>query len=249
MMDRAEHVRMNMEKEKQEKHTCEELEEVVRTLRSDHGCPWDREQTFQSMRSCLVEEAYEYLAAIRIYEKTGNPENMREELGDLLFQVVMSSQMAEEQGMFTMSDVVADITSKMIRRHPHVFGGQATDIHRKEQVNWDEIKKQEKVGKSWIESPLREIPMEHPALVRGPKVLKKVDALYERCLTEEETLTKLSEDIHAFAECGQHSENEKSSLLGDVLMSICNLARVWKIPLEQILQDRIENLIDEKEKL
>lgn len=232
-----------------EKYTCEELEEVVRTLRGEHGCPWDKAQTFQSLRTCLIEEAYEYLAAVRIYENTGNAENMREELGDLLLQVVMNSQIAAELNLFSFSEVAAEISAKMIRRHPHVFGGQKNSPDDGSRQSWDEIKKREKEGKTWIESPLREIPMEHPGLIRGPKVLKKADKLYGQCPNEQESLKRLEQEIQQLGEtAGEESqEQQRMTLLGEILLELCNLSRIWKLPLEQILQDRIEKLITEKE--
>ncbi len=241
---------------KKEKYTCEELEAVVQTLRSENGCPWDRAQTFQSLRSCMLEEAYEYLSAVRIYEQTGNAENMREELGDLLLQVVMNSRIAEELGLFTLSDVAEEISKKMIRRHPHIFSGHVGLHDDGSQKSWDEIKKQEKEGKIWIESPLREIPMEHPALIRTPKVLKKVDKLYEPGLNEAETLSELEETLRKLGSVSEEQETEadvkrceehRIRLVGDLLMSVCNLGRIWKLSLEQILQDRVEELIDKNE--
>lgn len=98
------------------------LIEVVRRLRAEDGCPWDREQTHGSLKAPVIEEAAEVICGINIYEQTGNPENLKEELGDLLLQVVMQSQIAEEEGIFSLEDVVRGIKEKMIRRHPHVFG-------------------------------------------------------------------------------------------------------------------------------
>lgn len=241
------------------RNTFDKLEEVVRVLRSEQGCPWDRAQTLQSLRPCILEETYEYLAAVRIYEKTGNVENLREELGDLLLQVVMNSEIARELGLFELSEVEEEICEKMIRRHPHIFSGQSAGHDDGSQRSWDEIKKQEKAGKSWIESPLREIPKEHPALIRGPKVLKKADKLYEVCPDEQGTLSGLEAELHRLkeeiglpeseAQEAAQTQNRRSRILGDLLMDICNLGRIWKLPLEQILQDRIEELIEKHEKL
>lgn len=120
------------------------------------------------------------LASIRIYDQTGNPENMIEELGDVLLQVVMHAQIASEEGLFTMEDVVNEVSQKMVRRHPHVFGTGRADTPDEVLVNWEEIKKEEKKDKEWVKSPLKEIPRELPALTRATKVLKKVDKLYEK---------------------------------------------------------------------
>lgn len=125
----------------------DELKEVVRKLRAPDGCPWDREQTHSSLKPGCIEEAAEVLCGINVYERTGNPENLKEELGDLLLQVVMQAQIAEEEGIFTMDDVAKGITEKLIRRHPHVFGDVEVADSKEVLKNWDEIKAKEKEGK------------------------------------------------------------------------------------------------------
>lgn len=227
-----------------EKYRSDNLEEVVQFLRSEQGCPWDRAQTFESLRTCMLEEAYEYLAAVRIYDETGNAENMREELGDLLLQVVMNSVIAQEMGLFDLHQVETEICEKMIRRHPNIFAGKSEGHEDGSQKSWDEIKKQEKEGKEWIASPLREIPMEHPALIRAPKVLKKVDRLYETCPDEEETFAGMEK---ALAELKTAEKDTREGILGELFIQICNLGRIWKLPLELIAQDRIEELIEKYE--
>ena len=130
-----------------EKYTFEEFVKIIEMLRSENGCPWDREQTHESLRSCMMEEAAELLGAIRIYNQTGNAENMQEELGDILLQAVMHSVIAAEEGLFTIEDVIGGISKKMIRRHPHVFSGQNIEGTEALLENWEEIKKQEKEEK------------------------------------------------------------------------------------------------------
>ena len=132
----------------------EDLERIVALLRAPGGCPWDREQTHGSLKAACVEEAAEVVGGINILEQTGNAENLKEELGDLLLQVVMHAQIAKEEGLFTLEDVMRGITDKMIRRHPHVFGTTAVSGSDEVLVNWAEIKKQEKEGKEWMESYL-----------------------------------------------------------------------------------------------
>ena len=125
----------------------DEFKEVVRRLRAEDGCPWDREQTHGSLKPPVIEEAAEVICGINILEATGNSENLKEELGDLLLQVVMQAQIAEEEGIFTLDDVINGIREKMIRRHPHVFGGEKAGSPEEVLVNWEEIKKREKEGK------------------------------------------------------------------------------------------------------
>lgn len=125
----------------------ERFEEIVKKLRAKDGCPWDREQTHASLKPTCIEEAAEVICGINILEKTGEAENLKEELGDLLLQVVMHAAIAEEEGLFTMDDVIAGVSEKMIRRHPHIFGG--TNVSGSDEVlkNWEEIKRLEKAGK------------------------------------------------------------------------------------------------------
>ena len=125
----------------------DELIEVVRRLRAPDGCPWDREQTHMSLKPGIIEEASEVICGINVYDKTGNYENLKEELGDLLLQVVMQAQIAEEEGLFTFDDVAAGISEKLIRRHPHVFGDVKVSGTDEVLANWDEIKAKEKEGK------------------------------------------------------------------------------------------------------
>ena len=127
----------------------ERLRDVVAQLRGEHGCPWDREQTHGSLKATCIEEAAEVIGGINILEETGNPDNLREELGDLLLQVVMNAQIAEEEGFFTMDDVSRTVSDKLVRRHPHVFGNSEFSSPEEAKKRWDEIKKMEKDGREW----------------------------------------------------------------------------------------------------
>ena len=231
------------------KYTYEEFLKIIKTLRGENGCPWDRVQTHESLKPCMTEEAAELLASIRIYERTGNPENMIEELGDVLLQVVMHAQIASEEGLFTMEDVVDEVSRKMVRRHPHVFGTGDADTPEEVLTNWEEIKKEEKQGKDWMESPLREIPQELPALTRAAKVLKKADKYYGKGSTYEQDVAKLQASVEALKACEpQAYSKELEQILADMLMRLSDIARIGKISHEQALTDRIEDLIDEYEK-
>ena len=231
-----------------EKYNFEDFVKIIERLRAKDGCPWDREQTHDSLRPCMMEEAAEFVSSVRIYHESGSAENMREELGDILLQVVMHSVIAEEEGLFTLGDVIEEASEKMIRRHPHIFGTAEADSSEQVLQNWDEIKKKEKEGKSWIESPLREVPKELPSLTRGPKVLKKIDKLYEAAPSRKETAEKLLETVRELSACGEETGKEQvEKLLGDALLGLCEIARREKIPAEQVLMDRIEELIEEKE--
>lgn len=132
----------------------EEFEAIIARLRAPDGCPWDREQTHDSLKKPCIEEAAEVICGINILSKTGDPENLKEELGDLLLQVVMHAQIAKEEGQFTMDDVIQTVIDKMVRRHPHVFGSAAVSGSGEVLQKWDEIKKEEKAGKEWTEAYL-----------------------------------------------------------------------------------------------
>ena len=232
----------------QAKYTYEDFLTIIETLRSENGCPWDREQTHASLRPCMMEEAAEVLAAIRIYEQTGDYANLREELGDVLLQVVMHSRIAEEEGLFTMEDVVNEVAEKMVRRHPHVFGTVEVDNSEQVLANWEDIKKKEKEGKKTTETPLREIPKELPALTRAPKVLKKVDKLYEAGSDYATALDKLKEAVDKLSEkTPTPYDSNIEKLVGDILMTVSDISRICKLSQEQILTDRIEDLIDRYE--
>ncbi|MDD6492067.1 MAG: MazG family protein [Firmicutes bacterium] len=132
----------------------EEFKNIIARLRAPSGCPWDREQTHSSLKAACIEEAAEVICGINILEDTGNPDNLKEELGDLLLQVVLHAQIAEEEGLFTLDDVICGISEKMIRRHPHVFGEKTVSASGEVLTGWGDIKKWEKAGKEWTEAYL-----------------------------------------------------------------------------------------------
>ena len=134
------------------KKAAEALEEfihVVAALRSENGCPWDKAQTMNSLKPCMINEMTEASAAVDLFHETGNPDNLCEELGDVLLQVVLLTQIASEEGLFQMEDVIRGVSQKMIRRHPHVFG-ENTGVKEAEEIpgRWEEIKRLEKNGKT-----------------------------------------------------------------------------------------------------
>lgn len=140
-------------KDNKKTYTLEDFQEIIRILRGEYGCPWDKEQTHGSLADCMTEEAAEAVLGIRQYEETGDAENMKEELGDVLLQIVMHAQLAEEEGLFTMEDILYEICEKMIRRHPHVFEPDGTPLNGREPdpanlKSWKEIKAMEKQKKA-----------------------------------------------------------------------------------------------------
>ena len=125
------------------------LKEIVKRLRSEDGCSWDRAQTHSSLKPECIEEAAEVIYGINILEDTGDAENLREELGDLLLQVMFHAVIAEEEGLFTFDDVAKTVSDKMVRRHPHVFGGVTFQSEEELYAAWEDIKKREKQGRQW----------------------------------------------------------------------------------------------------
>lgn len=130
------------------KYNFDDFVKIIEQLRGENGCPWDREQTYESLKPCLINETAEALGAINILKETNDCTNLCEELGDVLLQVVMLSQIAKEEGRFSMEDVVQGVSEKMIRRHPHVFGSAQVENSGQVLANWEDIKKKEKQGKT-----------------------------------------------------------------------------------------------------
>ena len=133
----------------------ERLKDVVIRLRAEDGCPWDRVQTHASLKTTCIEEAAEVICGVNILEEKGDPENLKEELGDLLLQVMFHAVIAEEEGLFTFDDVARTVSEKMIRRHPHVFSGVVYDSDEDRHAAWEQIKQAEKAGKEWQEPYLK----------------------------------------------------------------------------------------------
>lgn len=150
----------------------ERLKEIVETLRSENGCPWDRVQTHESLKPECIEEASEVICGINILSKTGDPENLKEELGDLLLQVMFHSVIAEEEGYFTFDDVCKTVSDKMERRHPHVFGGVTFSSDEERHAAWEEIKRKEKEGREWQNDYLKEAFTESAALIEKARERK-----------------------------------------------------------------------------
>lgn len=229
-------------------YTMDDFVAIIKRLRDKDGCPWDKEQTHLSLRSCMMEEAAELLHAIRIYDQTGNAENMQEELGDILLQVVMHSVIAQEEGIFTLEDVVDEVSRKMIHRHPHVFGNEQITDGAHQLKRWEELKKEEKEGKDWVTTPLRDIPPELPALTRASKVCKKVHSLYGQEYSYEEALQQMEDVLWELKNINPQAEKDKTeSLLGQMLLAQSKIAASNRLVLEQKLNDTIDGIIEKYE--
>jgi tetrapyrrole methylase family protein/MazG family protein len=206
------------------------LVDIVKRLRGPGGCPWDKEQTFQTLKPYILEEAYELYDAL----ESGDIDNLKEELGDVLLHVVMISEMTDEQGFFNLDDVTATISEKMIRRHPHVFGD--TQVNSAEEVltNWEAIKKTEKPTAA---SVMDSIPRSLPALSQAHKIQKKASKLGFDWPSAEGALDKCEEEFAEFREELKANQAEKmEDELGDILFSVVNVCRKLKIDPEQALR-------------
>lgn len=163
-----------MDKEKNRLESIGRLCEVVAQLRGPGGCPWDRVQTHESLKPACIEEAAEVLGGIDILRETGRAENLKEELGDLLLQVVFHAQLAQEKGLFSLADVAEAAAAKMVRRHPHVFHEPMLDDAGRPLTGWKEIKAQEKKGREWEEDYLPHAFEESSALIEQAKKRKGI---------------------------------------------------------------------------
>lgn len=207
------------------------LKQIVEILRSPDGCPWDREQTHQSIRKNLIEETYEVLETI----DDEDPDAMCEELGDLLMQIMLHSQMAAEEGYFTVDDVVAGLNEKLVRRHPHVFGDKSADDATEALANWQEIKAQEKAAKGIdvdSQSQLAGIPRDLPALMYAYKLQKKAAHIGFDWDDVADVYGKVEEE---YRELREATEAERAGELGDLLFAVVNLARFLKLDPEEAL--------------
>jgi tetrapyrrole methylase family protein/MazG family protein len=214
-----------------------ELVKIMAALRGEKGCPWDKVQTRESLKPFIIEEAYEVLEAIDEKE----PGAIKEELGDLLFQIVFQSRVAEERGEFAIADVIAAIAKKMVSRHPHVFGDTHCGTPEEVLINWEEHKKKE--GKQ-RESILEGVPKELPALLRAHRLQSraaKVGFDWDRI---EDVLAKLDEEVGEFKDAVR--KKEKGGIedeLGDILFMIVNISRFIGVNPEDALRKTISKFI------
>lgn len=211
--------------------------DTIAALRAPGGCPWDCEQTHESIARNMIEEAYEAVDAIEQHDAA----HLREELGDVLLQVVLQSQIAADAGEFTVADVCHDVNEKMIRRHPHVFGEEAAASADEVLSIWDNVKLAEKsASDAQEEAPkglLDAVPVSFPALLQAYKISRKAVAVGFEWETVEEVWAKVEEEIAEFKQACQNGTAEEKELeFGDVLFSLVNVARKEGIDAETALR-------------
>jgi MazG family protein len=218
-----------------------ELVAVMERLRAPGGCPWDREQTYASLAQYLLEETYETFDAIHEAEESGDTTNLREELGDILLQVVFHSTIAAEKGDFTIDEVVKGVTEKLVLRHPHVFGEEELATAADVLNNWDKLKagQREKSGKVEKEkdSILDEVTLHFPALLEGLKLTKKAAKVGFDWEDSAQIFDKLNEEIDELNRAISDDEQEKiEEEIGDLLFVVVNLARKLDVEPETALK-------------
>ena len=215
-------------------YSIEDLIDILKKLRAPGGCPWDREQTHQSIKSCLIEEAYEVADAV----DTGDPMKLADELGDVLLQVVFHAQLGVEEGTFSMNDVYRFVCEKMIRRHPHVF--RDTVVHDSEEVlaNWDAIKKVENGGQTVTES-MQSITKSLPGILRAGKIQKKASrAGY--------SLPDLEEAVDTLKDILSHISEENAYVsLGEIQFLTARISQLYSVNAEDALESANKRFISE----
>jgi tetrapyrrole methylase family protein/MazG family protein len=217
-----------------------ELVAIMARLRGENGCPWDREQTHESIKPYFVEETYEVLEAI----DEGNAGKLREELGDVMLQVVFHARMAEEAGLFSIADALTAINQKLIRRHPHVFGDVRADTPQEVLFNWEQIKKTERTKANGQASALDGVPRELPALLRAHRLQEKASRMGFDWKEAQEVLLKVDEELNELRSAMQSEQADRMEAeLGDLLFSLVNLSRFIAVNPEEALRKTIARFI------
>ncbi len=217
-----------------EKPGFDRLMEIMRRLRAPGGCPWDAEQTHESLKRYLLEESYEVLEAI----DNKDSKHLKEELGDLLLQPVFHAAIAEESGEFTMDDILNSICDKLVHRHPHVFGDQEIKDSAAQVENWEKIKKLEKGEER--RSALSGVPPHLPALMKAQKITEKAARVGFDWEHVDQVFAKVIEELHEFEETMAEGDQERMEAeLGDLLFAIVNLGRFLALNPEEALRKTI----------
>ncbi|HHY41590.1 MAG TPA: nucleoside triphosphate pyrophosphohydrolase [Thermoanaerobacterales bacterium] len=222
------------------KRTLDDLVEIMAKLRGNPGCPWDKSQTHETLKPFIIEEAYEVVDAISRKSR----EDLIEELGDLLLQIVFHSRIGEERGEFDIGDVIEGICEKMIRRHPHIFGDVAVEGTDEVLKNWEEIKREEKDMKSEAESMMN-IPKALPALMKAFKVQEKAARVGFDWDDISGAIDKVYEELDELKEVYNAGNSDKiREEMGDLLFACVNVARFLEVEPELALNDAVKKFIN-----
>ena len=207
----------------------EELVEIVEKLRAPDGCPWDREQTNQSLLPYFIEEVYELIESV----DEENWETVKEELGDLLLHMVFQASIGEDEGKFKLADSLTNVNEKLVRRHPHVFGNAKADAAFQAKQNWEAQKHKEKGRKSRLDG----VPKNLPALVRAQRLQQKASYAGFDWDEVEQVWDKVHEEIQELKDAqSNEAKDHIAEEIGDVLFAVVNLARYLEVPAEDALR-------------
>ena len=218
---------------------------IMEKLRSDEGCPWDKEQTHESLKSCLIEEVYEIVDAV----DSGDPEQLKEELADLFFLIIFYCKIADDSKNFDINNVLEVCLDKMIRRHPHVFGDKTAVDASEALSQWNEIKKQEAAAKQCgktneNKSIVDNIPKHMPALQKAQKIQKKVARVGFDWEVIEDVIAKVHEELEEVKDAINNKERAQiAEEIGDLLFATVNLSRFLKLDSEDLLRKSISKFI------
>jgi tetrapyrrole methylase family protein/MazG family protein len=217
-----------------------ELTQLIKKLRAPDGCPWDRQQKNEDIGKYILEEAYEVVDSLG----KENPQSLKEELGDLLFQILFLTEISAESDLFSLSDVMSGIIEKMIRRHPHVFGDKKVNSVKEVKEIWQQIKKEERIDKKDEESLFSSIPNSLPALKRAQKITSIASAYGFDWTDTESILEKLREELQEFDDAVKNSnDNMIEEEFGDILFTIVNISRFLSIDAETALSKTTEKFL------
>ena len=214
----------------------DQLKELIATFKSlrdpNNGCAWDREQTFKSIASCSIEEAYEVADAI----EREDFQALKSELGDLLFQVVFHAEMADEEGLFDLTDVISELNDKLIRRHPHVFSDKSAITASESLSIWEDIKAEERKNLKY-DSLMDDVPKNLPSLTRAKKLQKRAARVGFDWPSSREVMAKIQEEMLEL-EIERKADNREniSEEIGDILFTLVNLARHFNLDPEDIMR-------------
>ena len=214
----------------------DQLKELIATFKSlrdpNNGCAWDREQTFKSIASCSIEEAYEVADAI----EREDFQALKSELGDLLFQVVFHAEMADEEGLFNLTDVISELNDKLIRRHPHVFSDKSAITASESLTIWEDIKAEERKNLKY-DSLMDDVPRNLPSLTRAKKLQKRAARVGFDWPSSREVMAKIQEEMLEL-EIERKADNREniSEEIGDILFTLVNLTRHFNLDPEDIMR-------------
>lgn len=225
--------------EKKDKYSFDDFIKIMKTLISEDGCPWDKVQTHETLKRYLIEESYEVIDAIDNNDK----ENLCEELGDVLLQVVFHSILAEKDSEFSLNDVIDGVAKKMIYRHPHIFSDVSAETADDVLTNWEELKKKEK-GYNSKSDVLKSVPKSLPSLMRAEKVIKKADDSISEKDKLTETINELKNFVSGLDTNNLINSDDKEKTIGDLLFLVTKISAGLKINTEFALTNSTETFIN-----